>query len=102
MSEIIEPVPPAFIQNLGAQELILIFLIVLLFFGAKRMPELFRSFGKSIKEFKKATADVQEDIRTAMDTEEHPTKAQKVENQSPQTLSAEESKQKPDDSPQKP
>lgn len=63
---------PAFIQNLGAQELILIFLIVLLLFGAKRMPELFRSFGKSIKEFKKATSDVQEDIRTAMDVENEP------------------------------
>ena len=60
---------PAFIQNLGAQELILIFLIVLLLFGAKRMPELFRSLGKSIKEFKKATSEAQEDIRTAMDAE---------------------------------
>ena len=64
----------AFIQNFGAQELILIFLIVLLLFGAKRMPELFRSFGKSIKEFKKATSDVQEDIRTAMDTEDESSK----------------------------
>ena len=36
------------------------------------MPELFRSFGKSIKEFKKATSDVQEDIRTAMDVENEP------------------------------
>ena len=71
---------PAFIQNLGAQELILIFLIVLLLFGAKRMPELFRSFGKSIKEFKKATSDVQEDIRTAMDAEdESPEKSQKAQ-----------------------
>lgn len=71
---------PAFIQNFGAQELVLIFLIVLLLFGAKRMPELFRSFGKSIKEFKKATSDVQEDIRTAMDTEDETnTASQKVE-----------------------
>lgn len=70
----------AFIQNFGTQELILIFLVVLLFFGAKRMPELFRSFGKSIKEFKKATSDVQEDIRTAMDTEEPtPKQPQEVE-----------------------
>jgi sec-independent protein translocase protein TatA len=41
----------AFIQNLRAPELILIFLVVLLLFGAKRLPELFKSFGKSIKEF---------------------------------------------------
>lgn len=71
----------AFIQNLGAQELILIFLIVLLLFGAKRMPELFRSFGKSIKEFKKAASEVQEDIRTAIDSEDEPQKPPKVESE---------------------
>ena len=57
----------AFIQNLRAPELILIFLVVLLLFGAKRLPELFRSFGKSIREFKKATSEIENDIRTAMD-----------------------------------
>ena len=57
----------AFIQNLRAPEIILIFLAMLLFFGAKRLPELFRSFGKSIREFKKATSDIEDDIRTAMD-----------------------------------
>ena len=49
--------------------MILIFLIVLLLFGAKRLPELFKSFGKSIREFKKATTEIEEDIRTAMDEE---------------------------------
>lgn len=57
----------AFIQNLNGPEIFLIFLIVLLLFGAKRLPELFRSFGKSIKEFKKATTEIEDDIRTAMD-----------------------------------
>ncbi len=60
----------AFIQNINGPEILLIFLIVLLLFGAKRLPDLFKSFGKSIKEFKKATSDIEEDIRTAMDTEE--------------------------------
>ncbi len=59
----------AFIQNLNGPEILLIFLIVLLLFGAKRLPELFRSFGKSLKEFKKATSDIEDDIRTAMDEE---------------------------------
>lgn len=59
----------AFLQNLSSWEIILIFLVVLLFFGAKRLPDLFRSFGKSLKEFKKATSDIEEDIRTAMDEE---------------------------------
>ena len=65
----------AFIQNLRAPELILIFLVVLLLFGAKRLPELFKSFGKSIKEFKKATSDIENDVRNAMDTEDEPTPA---------------------------
>jgi len=62
--------PLAFLQNLSSWEIVLIFLVVLLFFGAKRLPELFRSFGKSMKEFKKATTEIEEDIRTAMDEEE--------------------------------
>ena len=61
--------PIAFIQNLNGPEIFLIFLVVLLLFGAKRLPELTRSFGKSIKEFKKATSDIEDDIRTAMDEE---------------------------------
>ena len=59
----------AFLQNIGTQELILIFLLALLLFGAKRLPELSKSFGKSIKEFKKATSGVEDEIRTAMDTD---------------------------------
>lgn len=61
--------PFAFLQNLRAPEIILIFLIVLLLFGAKRLPELFRSLGKSLKEFKKATSSIEDDIRNAMDEE---------------------------------
>jgi len=56
-----------FIQNLGAMEIFLILLIVLLLFGAKRLPELSRSMGKSLREFKKATSDVEEDFRKAME-----------------------------------
>lgn len=57
----------AFIQNLGAMEIFLILLIVLLLFGAKRLPELSRSMGKSLREFKKATSEVEDDFRKAMD-----------------------------------
>lgn len=59
----------AFLQNINGPEILLIFLIVLLLFGAKRLPELFRSFGKSIREFKKATTEIEGDIRTAMEEE---------------------------------
>ena len=60
----------AFLQNLSSWEIVLIFLVVLLFFGAKRLPDLFRSLGKSVKEFKSATSGIEEDIRNAMDAEE--------------------------------
>ena len=69
----------AFIQNLRAPELILIFLVVLLLFGAKRLPELFKSFGKSIKEFKKATSDIENDVRNAMNAEDEPTHSPRTE-----------------------
>ena len=59
----------AFLQNINGPEILLIFLIVLLLFGAKRLPELFRSFGKSIREFKKATTEIEGDIRNAMEEE---------------------------------
>jgi len=47
--------------NIGAQELILILLIVILLFGAKKIPELANSLGKGIKEFKKAQKDAEKD-----------------------------------------
>jgi len=59
----------AFLQNINGPEILLIFLIVLLLFGAKRLPELSKSLGKSIREFKTATSEIEDDIRTAMDEE---------------------------------
>jgi len=51
----------------GGTEWIIIGLVVLLLFGAKRLPELARGLGKSIKEFKRATSEVEEDIKKAME-----------------------------------
>ncbi len=56
--------PVAFIGNLGATEIILILLVVLLLFGAKKIPELAQGLGKGMKEFKKAVKDVEEEIST--------------------------------------
>lgn len=51
-----------FIGGLGGQEMIIIFLIVLLLFGAKKLPELARGVGKSMGEFKKARDDFEREI----------------------------------------
>ncbi len=48
--------------NLGAPELILILLVIVVFFGAKKIPEIAQGFGKGIREFRKASKDIQQDI----------------------------------------
>jgi sec-independent protein translocase protein TatA len=53
--------------NLGFGEVILIGMVILLFFGAKRIPEIAGSFGKGIREFKKSMNDVDREIAGAGD-----------------------------------
>ena len=48
--------------NLGATEIILIFLVILLLFGAKRIPEIARGLGKGIREFKDASTDIRREL----------------------------------------
>ncbi len=48
--------------NLGATEILLIFLVVLLLFGARRIPEIARGLGKGIREFKDATTDIKREL----------------------------------------
>jgi sec-independent protein translocase protein TatA len=48
--------------NLGAPELILIVLVILIFFGAKKIPEIAQGLGKGIREFRKASRDIQDEI----------------------------------------
>lgn len=49
-------------MSLGMPEIILIFLVVLLVFGAKRIPEIARGLGKGIREFKDATTDIKNEL----------------------------------------
>lgn len=49
--------------NLGAGEILLIVLVILILFGSKKIPELAQGIGKGMREFKKALNDVQEDIK---------------------------------------
>lgn len=50
-------------MNLGTGEIILIALVILLLFGAKRLPELAKSIGKSVKSFKSGLNDVEKEIK---------------------------------------
>lgn len=52
----------AFLQNIGFPELLVILLIVLLLFGAARLPEIARSLGKSIHAFKQGVKEVEKDV----------------------------------------
>jgi sec-independent protein translocase protein TatA len=51
--------------GLGTTEMVLILVVVLFFFGAKKLPELARGLGKGIREFKDATKEVKENIEKA-------------------------------------
>jgi sec-independent protein translocase protein TatA len=62
-----------FFAMLGWPEIMGILVIVLVLFGAKKVPELMKGLGSGIKEFKKATRDVQDEVQRAID-EEPPTK----------------------------
>jgi sec-independent protein translocase protein TatA len=52
-----------FLGNLGAGELVLIFVMVLLLFGGNKIPELMRGLGRGIREFNSAKNAVEDEIR---------------------------------------
>jgi len=54
---------PLIIGNLGPAELIIIFLILLLLFGAGRLAGIGSALGRTIREFRKETRDIEEDLR---------------------------------------
>jgi sec-independent protein translocase protein TatA len=70
--------PLAFIDGLGGPEMMLIFVIVLVLFGGQKLPEFARGLGKSIREFKKAAAGVEEEFKRALDEDERKTNAAKL------------------------
>ncbi len=52
--------------------MIVIFVLALMLFGGKKLPELARGFGKAMREFKRAASGVEDEIRRAMDTDTPP------------------------------
>ena len=58
--------------NLGATEIILIVLVILLFFGARKLPELAQGLGKGIREFRKATREIQDEVEGEIRKDDKP------------------------------
>ena len=53
--------------GIGVQELLLIFLVVLLLFGAKRIPDIAHGLGKGIREFRSAIQDTKDEMNRAIE-----------------------------------
>ena len=54
-------------MNLGHWEIVLIILFVIILFGGKKLPELARGLGLGLKEFKKATREIKDEVQNAAD-----------------------------------
>ena len=65
------------IGGLGLPELLIIFFVILLLFGAKRLPELASGLGKGLREFKKAASDVKDELEDAVKDEPKSTDSDK-------------------------
>ena len=70
--------------NLGGGEIILILALILILFGAKKLPELAKGLGQGIKEFKKATKEVTDEVQSAMDEPSAPQKRLPSSNPQPE------------------
>jgi sec-independent protein translocase protein TatA len=62
--------PLAFLEGIGGMEMLLVFVIGLLLFGGKGLPDMARTAGKAIREFKKATASVEDQLKRVIEEEE--------------------------------
>jgi len=58
------------LENVGGSEILVILLIVFIFFGPKKLPELGKNLGKGIRSFKDAMRGVQQDIEKATKLED--------------------------------
>ena len=63
-------VTPLFIGGIGMQEVLLIVLVVLLFFGGKKIPELMKGIGKGVRSFKEGMNNVEKEIDEIKDIEQ--------------------------------
>ena len=59
-----------FLGNIGAPELIILALVVLLLFGGKKIPELMGGLGKGVRSFKKGMNEIEEEINKEVEKKE--------------------------------
>ncbi len=60
--------PAPVLAFIGTTEIVIILFIVLLLFGAKKLPELAKGLGKSVSEFKKATNEIEAEVKPTTDS----------------------------------
>lgn len=73
--------------DMGGSQIILILALILIFFGARRIPELAKGLGQGIKEFKKATREVTDEIHHAAESSPSvpaPSQPQQIVNATPE------------------
>jgi len=75
------------IGGLGMGEMILLFLVVLLLFGAKRLPEIGSALGKGIREFKSSVREIEHELKVPDDPRHKTTPPPAEENSEPRRLS---------------
>jgi len=59
-----------FLGGVGFQEIMLIGVVVLVLFGAKKIPEFMRGLGKGVKEFKEGISDIKADVEKDLNPDE--------------------------------
>ena len=74
--------------SIGMPELIIIFVIALIIFGPRKLPELGRSLGKSLAEFKKASNELKSTLEEEIRLEEQRTAVEATKPAAPQTVTA--------------
>ncbi|APF18317.1 Sec-independent protein translocase subunit TatA/TatB [Caldithrix abyssi] len=67
--------------GIGTSELLIILFIILLVFGSKKLPELAQGLGRGIREFKKATNEIQDELDLNKPLESPSTTKQKVKDE---------------------
>ena len=86
-----------FIGGVGIQELLIILVIVFLLFGARKLPEIMRSFGQGIREFKRESTKIMTDIESAVEEEPEQTQNPEPEQEPEQEQKEKETESVTDD-----